>query len=156
MGQLDEQIQKSIESNIATKIFMRTQSVNDAEIAEKILGGSITVEDIINLPTGTSYIKTLVQGVPQDAMSVHIHKTFHPMDIIRDTEDYFIQDTMEKYGTPIEVIKLKRDTTNSIYYSAQKEQIFRELMGRNTTFATPKEQDQAVIKIKQFWILVCS
>jgi len=42
MGQLDIKIQKSIESNIATKIFMRTQSIDDAEIAEKILGGRKT------------------------------------------------------------------------------------------------------------------
>ena len=139
MGQLDERVQKSIESNIATKIFMRTQSVNDAEIAEKILGGRITVEDIINLPTGTAYIKTLVQGVPQDPMSINIQRTSHPKDISRDTEDYFIKDTMERYGTPLEVIKQKRDNANSIYYSARREQIFRELMGRHTTFEPDKE-----------------
>ncbi len=136
MGQLDERIQKSIESNIATKIFMRTQSVDDAEIAAKILGGKVGVEDIINLPTGTGYIKTLVRGIPQDAMSIHIEKTSHPTDIAKDTENYFIQETMEKYGTPLEVIKQKRDTTNSIYYTADREQIFHEHMTRQETFAT--------------------
>ena len=129
---------------------MRTQSVNDAEIAEKILGGTITVEDIINLPTGTAYIKTLVQGVPQDAMSIYIDRTPHPKDISRDTEDYFIQDTMERFGTPIEVIKQKRDNANSTYYSAQKEQIFRELMSKYVTFTQPKEEKQAVMQVKQF------
>ncbi len=149
MGQLDERIQKSIESNIATKIFMRTQSVNDAEIAEKILGGQITVEDIINLPTGTAYIKTLVQGVPQDAMSINIQRTSHPKDILRDTEDYFIKDTMERYGTPLEVIKQKRDNANSIYYSPKKEQIFKELMGRHTTFEPNKEEQPVIINLAQ-------
>jgi hypothetical protein len=129
MGQLDEQIQKSIESNIATKIFMRTQSVGDAEIAEKILGDKVTVEDIINLPTGTGYIKTLVQGIPQEAMSMKIQKIVHPTDISKDTEEYFIEQTMAAYGTPLDVIKQKRDTTNSIYYSAAREQIFFEHMG---------------------------
>ncbi len=147
MGQLDERIQKSIESNIATKIFMRTQSVNDAEIAEKILGGKITVEDIINLPTGTAYIKTLVQGIPQDAMSINIQRTSHPKDISRDTEDYFIKDTMERYGTPLEVIKQKRDNANSIYYSSKKEQIFKELMGRHTTFEPNKEEQPVIINL---------
>jgi hypothetical protein len=147
MGQLDERIQKSIESNIATKIFMRTQSVNDAEIAEKILGGKITVEDIINLPTGTAYIKTLVQGIPQDAMSINIQRTSHPKDISRDTEDYFIKDTMERYGTPLEVIKQKRDNANSIYYSSKKEQIFKELMGRHTTFEPNKVEQPVIINL---------
>lgn len=129
MGQLDERIQKSIESNIATKIFMRTQSVSDAEIAEKILGGKVTADDIINLPTGSGYIKTLVHGTPQEAMSINIKKTVHPTDITKDTEEYFIEQTMAAYGTPLDVIRQKRDTTNSIYYSAAIEQIFFEHMG---------------------------
>ena len=133
MGQLDEKIQKSIESNIATKLFMRTQSVADAEIASKILGNKANVEDIINLPTGTAYIKTLVEGIPQDAMSIKIQKVSHPTDIIKDTEQYFIKETMERYGTPLEVIKQKRDTVNSIY-SADREQIFHEHMSRQKTF----------------------
>ena len=146
MGQLDEKIQKSIESNIATKIFMRTQSVNDAEIAEKILGGGITVEDIINLPTGSAYIKTLVQGVPQDAMSINISKTRHPTDISRDTEEYFIRQTVERYGTPLEVIKQKRDEANSIYYAGGREQVFRELMGRRSTFEYQQAETNSQIK----------
>ncbi len=148
MGQLDDRIQKSIESNIATKIFMRTQSVKDAEIAEKILGGKITTEDIINLPTGVAYIKTLVQGVPQDAMSINIQKTSHPKDISRDTEEYFVKETMEHYGTPLEVIKQKRNDTNSIYYSIRREQIFKELMNRHATFEPAKEESE-VARIKQ-------
>ncbi len=137
MGQLDERIQKSIESNIATKIFMRTQSVDDAEIAAKILGGKASIEDIINLPTGSAYIKTLVHGIPQDAMSIKIEKTTHPTDIAKDTENYFIQQTMERYGTPLEVIKQKRETTNSIYYTSDREQIFHEHMGKHATFTEP-------------------
>ncbi len=149
MGQLDERIQKSIESNIATKIFMRTQSVNDAEIAEKILGGLITVEDIINLPTGTAYIKTLVQGVPQDAMSINIQRTNHPKDISRDTEDYFVKETMERYGTPLEVIKQKRYSANSIYYTSQKEQVFKELKGRHTIFEPVKEKQEKILNYEK-------
>jgi hypothetical protein len=141
MGQLDERIQKSIESNIATKIFMRTQSVDDAEIAEKILGGKILVEDIINLPTGTAYIKTLVQGVPQDAMSINIQRTSHPKDILRDTEDFFIKDTIERYGTPLEVINQKRDSANNIYYSTKRNQVFKEMMGRHPTFELAGQQE---------------
>ena len=144
MGQLDERIQKSIESNIATKIFMRTQSVNDAEIAEKILGGKIATEDIINLPTGTAYIKTLVQGVPQDVMSMQIKRTLHPTDIVKDTEEYFIKQTMEKYGTPLEVIRQKRDTTNNIYYSANREQIFFEHMSRHSTFESTEKTEEVI------------
>jgi hypothetical protein len=143
MGQLDETIQKSIESNIATKIFMRTQSMNDAEIAEKILGGHVMVEDIINLPTGSAYIKTLVRGVPQDPMSINIHKTRHPTDISRDTESYFIKQTMEQYGTPLEVIKQKRNEVNAIYYSAKRNQDFKDLMAKHATF----EPRQAEISI---------
>lgn len=139
MGQLDDKIQKSIESNIATKVFMRTQSVDDAEIAAKILGGKASVDDIINLPTGTGYIKTLVEGVPQDAMSIRITKTNHPKDITKETEKYYTQATMEKYGTPLEVIKQKRDQANSIYYSSDREQIFFEQMSRHTTFTEPSE-----------------
>ncbi len=134
MGQLDEKIQKSIESNIATKIFMRTQSVDDAEIAEKILGGKVVADDIINLPTGTAYLKTLVDGIPQDAMSIKVQKTEHPTDIAKDMENTFIQETMERYGTPLEVIKQKRSTINSIYYSPEREQVFFEQMGRSATF----------------------
>lgn len=134
MGQLDETIQKSIESNIATKIFMWTQSMNDAEIAQKILGGKVTVEDIINLPTGSAYIKTLVKGVPQDPMSINIHKTRHPTDISRDTESYYIKATMESYGTPLEVIKQKRNEVNAIYYSPKRSQDFKDLMAKHATF----------------------
>lgn len=141
MGQLDEKIQKSIESNIATKIFMRTQSVDDAEIAEKILGGKVLADDIINLPTGTAYIKTLVHGVPQDALSIKVQKIEHPTDIAKDTENVFIQETMERYGTPLEVIKQKRATTNSIYYSPEREQIFFEQMGRSVTFDETDEEE---------------
>ena len=143
MGQLDERIQKSIESNIATKIFMRTQSVNDAEIAEKILGGKVGTSDIINLPTGTAYLKTLVHGVPQDAMSITIEKTKHPKEIGKDLEAFFVEQTMERYGTPIDVIKQKREMINTIYYSPDREQIFSEHMGRHKLFDTPGE-----IKVK--------
>ena len=141
MGQLDIKIQKSIESNIATKIFMRTQSIDDAEIAEKILGGKAMVEDIINLPTGTAYLKTLVNGIPQEAMSINIQRAKHPTDIAKDTEAIFIQETMERYGTPLEVIKQKRTTINTIYYSAEREQIFSEHMGRASTFAETSEDE---------------
>lgn len=140
MGQLDQKIQKSIESNIATKIFMRTQSVDDADIAQRILGGKATAEDIINLPTGTAYIKTLVNGIPQEAMSMNIQRAKHPTDIAKDTEAIFIQETMERYGTPIEVIKQKRTTINTIYYTAEREQIFFEHMGRANTFAEEQEE----------------
>ena len=141
MGQLDDRIQKSIESNIATKIFMRTQSVDDAEIAEKILGERVTVEDIVNLPTGTAYLKTLVHGIPQEAMSIRIEKTDHPSDIVKDTEDQYIQESMERYGTPLEVIKQKREAINSTYYSAEREQIFFEQMGRQNTFPLVPERE---------------
>ncbi len=141
MGQLDERIQKSIESNIATKIFMRTQSVDDADIAERILGEKVVAEDIINLPTGTAYIKTLVDGIPQEPMSIKIQKTEHPTDIAKDLENFFVQETMERYGTPLEVIKQKRATVNSIYYSSEREQIFFEHMGRSTTFEEAPETD---------------
>jgi hypothetical protein len=147
MGQLDLKIQKSIESNIATKIFMRTQSVDDAEIAEKILGEKVTAEDIINLPTGTAYIKTLVYGTPQEAMSINIKRTLHPTDIAKDTEKLFIEETMERYGTPLEVIKQKRAMINSIYYSADREQIFFEQMGRHTTFDSLPEPERDLSKI---------
>lgn len=145
MGQLEQKIQKSIESNIATKIFMRTQSVDDAEIAEKILGGKVTAEDIINLPTGTAYVKTLVNGIPQDAMSINIQRARHPTDIAKDTEAIFIQETMERYGTPLEVIKQKRATINTIYYSAEREQIFFEHMGRASTFVAIPEEESAAL-----------
>jgi DNA helicase HerA-like ATPase len=139
MGQLDIRIQKSIESNIATKIFTRTQSVDDAEIAEKILGGKALVEDIINLPTGTAYIKTLVEGTPQDALSINIKKTEHPKDNAKETEDYFINQTMEKYGTPIEDILKERTTINSLYYSSDKEKEFHEAMGKGKNSDLPEE-----------------
>ncbi len=146
MGQLEQKIQKSIESNIATKIFMRTQSVDDAEIAKKILGEKVTTEDIINLPTGTAYIKTLVNGIPQEAMSMNIQRAKHPTDIAKDTEAIFIQETMERYGTPIEVIKQKRSTINTIYYSAEREQIFFEHMGRAATFTAAEPEEEQMIE----------
>ena len=136
MGQLDQKIQKSIESNIATKIFMRTQSVDDAEIAEKILGGKVTVEDIINLPTGSAYIKTLVNGIPQEAMSMSIERTEHPTGNAQETENFFIQQTMERYGTPLEEIKQKRTAMNSLYYSPDNEREFFERMEKQTTIQT--------------------
>jgi hypothetical protein len=145
MGQLDEQIQKSIESNIATKIFMRTQSVDDAEIAEKILGGKVVAEDIINLPTGTAYLKTLVHGIPQDAMSINIQKTEHSTDISKDTEEFFLEQSMERYGTPLEVIKQKRQTINSTYYSDAHTQIFFEHMGRHKTFEAPIDTEAPIL-----------
>ena len=144
MGQLDERIQKSIESNIATKIFMRTQSVDDAEIAEKILGEKVHVEDIINLPTGKAYLKTLVRGIPQDAMSINIQRAQHPTDIAKDTEEFFIQQTMERYGTPLDVIKEKRAIINTTYYSAEREQIFFEHMGRRKTFEELAETETLI------------
>ena len=147
MGQLDERIKKSIESNIATKIFMRTQSIDDAEIAEKILGGKVTTEDIINLPTGTAYIKTLVNGIPQQAMSMNIERTKHPTDIAKDTEAIFIQKTMERYGTPLEVIKQKRTTINTVYYTAEHEQVFFEHMGRSATYTEIPEKSSVAAPI---------
>lgn len=128
MGQLDQKIQKSIESNIATKIFMRTQSVDDAEIAEKILGGKVGVEDIINLPTGAAYLKTLVNGIPQEAMSMKIERTEQPNTNTQEVEAWFVKETMERYGTPIEEIKMKREATNSLYYTADHEREFLEQM----------------------------
>jgi hypothetical protein len=140
MGQLDERIQKSIESNIATKIFMRTQSVDDAEIAEKILGGNILVADIINLPTGSAYIKTLVNGIPQDAMSINIQRTTHPTNVSAETEDYFVKETMAKYGTPLADIKQAREATNDAYYSsAKKEQALKDMLGISNTSGAPAD-----------------
>lgn len=128
MGQLDEKIQKSIESNIATKIFMRTQSVDDAEIAEKILGEKVHVEDIINLPTGTAYLKTLVNGIPQEAMSINIERVEPPTGNAQETETWFIEQTMERYGAPIKEIIEKRHKTNHFYYTAEAKAEFLERM----------------------------
>jgi hypothetical protein len=130
MGQLDEKIQKSIESNIATKIFMRTQSVDDAEIAEKILGEKATVEDIINLPTGAAYIKTLVNGIPQPAMSIAIERTKHPTVNGQEIETWFVEQTMAKYGTPLDEIVTKRNAINSLYYTAKQKEKFLSLMDK--------------------------
>ncbi len=128
MGQLEERIKKSIESNIATKIFMRTQSVDDAEIAEKILGEAITMPDVINLPTGGGYIKTLVNGIPQKALSIKIRKTDHPTENIQAVEGAFIQTTMDRYGTPLAEIEKQRDETNALYYTSDKKEEFLEEM----------------------------
>lgn len=128
MGQLDEKIQKSIESNIATKIFMRTQSVNDAEIAEKILGEKVTTEDIINLPTGSAYLKTLVNGIPQEAMSVQIKRVEQSTNNAQETEAWFIHETMERYGTPIKEIIEKRHATNHLFYTGEEKVAFLERM----------------------------
>jgi hypothetical protein len=133
MGQLDEKIQKSIESNIATKIFMRTQSVDDAEIAEKILGEKASVEDIINLPTGTAYMKTLVNGIPQEAMSINIQRVEHSTQNAQEIENKFIQDTMEQYGTPIKEIIEKRHQTNRLYYTAEAKAEFLERIQEHQT-----------------------
>lgn len=133
MGQLDEKIQKSIESNIATKIFMRTQSVDDAEIAEKILGEKAHVEDIINLPTGTAYIKTLVQGIPQEAMSIQIERTEHPSLNTQKIEAWFTKETMERYGTPLQEIVEKRTQINHLYYTATEKTEFLKRMKEYTS-----------------------
>ena len=128
MDQLDEKIQKSIESNIATKIFMRTQSVDDAEIAEKILGEKVHVEDIINLPTGAAYMKTLVNGIPQEAMSINIQRVELSMQNAQEIEYGFIQDTMERYGTSLKEIIEKRHAINHLYYTAEEKAAFLERM----------------------------
>mgnify|MGYP001605861249 CR=1 FL=1 len=133
MGQIEDKIQKSIESNIATKIFMRTQSVGDAEIAEKILGGAVTMSDVINLPTGGGYIKTLVNGIPQEAMSINIRRTDHPTENIKAIEDAFIQTTTERYGTPLADIEKQRTETNSLYYTSDKKEEFLEKMKTHLT-----------------------
>ncbi len=133
MGQLDEKIQKSIESNIATKIFMRTQSVDDAEIAEKILGEKAHVEDIINLPTGTAYIKTLVQGIPQEAMSIRMERTEHPSLNAQEIEAWFVKETMERYGTPLKEIVESRAKTNHLYYTATEKVEFLKRMKEYTS-----------------------
>jgi hypothetical protein len=52
---------------------------------------------------------------------------------------------MEKYGTPLEVIKQKRATINSIYYSAEREQIFFEHMGRHNTFEEIADLETAIV-----------
>jgi hypothetical protein len=144
MGQLDEKIQKSIESNIATKIFMRTQSVDDAEIAEKILGEKATVEDIINLPTGAAYIKTLVNGIPQPAMSIAIERTKHPTVNGQEIETWFVEQTMNKYGTPLDEIVTKRNAINSLYYTAKQKEKFLSVMDKrraaNAAKTAPPEE----------------
>jgi hypothetical protein len=140
MSQLELRIQKSIEANIATKIFMRTQSVDDAAIAEKILANNVTVEDMVNLPTGTAYFKTLVDGIPQEAMSIKIEQKKCPSDISKDIEDFYISQTMERYGTPQDVIKQKRESVNSVYYSPSHEQVFFEQMARKKTYEAEPEE----------------
>lgn len=132
LGQLDEKIKKSIESNIATKIFMRTQSVSDAEIAEKILGGSVTTSDVINLPTGSAYLKTLVNGIPQEAVSLRIRRTEHVTKDIQSIEDSFIRQTMERYGMPIKDIEKQREETNVLCYTSEKKEEFLEQMNMRT------------------------
>jgi hypothetical protein len=133
MGQLEDKIKKSIESNIATKIFMRTQSVDDAMIAEKILGTAVTTSDVINLPTGGAYLKTLVNGIPQEAMSVKIRKIEHPIEDIEITENFFIRQAMERYGASLEEIERERNVTNTLYYTSEKKEEFLEQMKARTT-----------------------
>ncbi|MFZ2978902.1 MAG: hypothetical protein WA057_04500 [Candidatus Magasanikiibacteriota bacterium] len=80
-------------------------------------------------------------------MSINIKRTLHPTDIAKDTEKLFIEETMERYGTPLEVIKQKRAMINNIYYSADREQIFFEQMGRHTTFDSLPEPEQDSAKV---------
>lgn len=140
MGQLDDKIKKSIESNIATKIFMRTQSMNDAEIAEKILGEKVTTEDIINLPTGAAYLKTLVSGIPQPPMSITIEKTETPSVQTPEVESWFIEESMKKYGTPLSEIAQKRNEVNSFYYTSKEKEKFLQEMEQRRTALSLSEQ----------------
>ncbi len=153
MGQLDDRIKKSIESNIATKIFMRTQSVDDAEIAEKILGNKVTGEDIINLPTGHAYIKTLVNGIPQETMSLMIERVEHPTADIQEIEQIFVQQTMDRYGTPLSEIHERREKVNKLYYTAEQEREFQKEMERHKATTTIPQltaiTEEAPLEIKQ-------
>ncbi len=99
------------------------------------MGEKVTVEDIINLPTGTAYIKTLVQGIPQDAMSIRMERVVHESGT-QDIEASYIQDSMERYGTPAKKIVEKRSRVNHLYYAATDKAKFTEKMQRYTTEIT--------------------
>jgi len=61
-------------------------------------------------------------------MSIAIERTKHPTVNGQEIETWFIEQTMAKYGTPLDEIVAKRNAINSLYYNRQTE---REILVRD-------------------------
>ncbi|MCA9308178.1 type IV secretion system DNA-binding domain-containing protein, partial [candidate division WWE3 bacterium] len=137
-NQLAKQMQDSIEANIGTKIFMRTQSKDDTDFASDVLGEGVTPSDLVNLPTGVSYVKTLVNGVPQDAMSVKIAMVEGTRGT--KTELEFAKDSSHRYGEEVRGINASREDMHNIIYTSSDPREFEKLLAKRTERPNEKVQ----------------
>jgi hypothetical protein len=100
LAQLDDRIRDAVIGNAGSMIAFQV-GADDAEFFARQLGGSITPDDLINLPRYTAYARLLIDGVPSPPFSLGTVLPPRPQpgraDVVRRV-------SRQRYALPLRVI----------------------------------------------------
>ena len=100
--QLDEVVRDAIFGNVGTIVSFRVGAA-DAEYLEKEFEPVFTMNDIVNLPKYTIYLKLMIDGIAGDAFSA---TTLPPIQTpFGNSADKVIRVTRERYAQPREAVE---------------------------------------------------
>jgi len=97
--QMEEEVSDAVFGNIGTTVAFRV-GAEDAEVLEKEFAPSFIVEDIVNLPFASIYLKLMIDGVASHPFSA---ATLPPIQIQEGAggfKDEIIDASRKNYGTP--------------------------------------------------------
>ena len=105
ISQLDEKVRDAIFGNAGTLVTFRVGAA-DAEFMEKEFAPIFTMNDLVNLPKYTIYLKLMIDGIAGDAFSA---STLSPLTVAAtdDSTEKVIKVSRQRYTSTKEIVEDK-------------------------------------------------
>ena len=105
ISQLDEKVRDAIFGNAGTLVTFRVGAA-DAEFMEKEFAPIFTMNDLVNLPKYTIYLKLMIDGIAGDAFSA---STLSPLTVAatEDSTEKVIKVSRQRYTSTKEIVEDK-------------------------------------------------
>ena len=105
IDQLPDSIKDAVFGNVGTTCVFRV-GTEDAEVLEPQFEPHFTKQDLIKLPTGSAYIRLLVNNQPTEPFSINVDwDKINSVEKSPDVADEIRKLSREKYGVPVEEVE---------------------------------------------------
>ena len=104
ISQMDDEIKNAVFGNVGTICSFRV-GISDAGFLSKQFSPEFSESDLMNLPVGHSYLKTMVNMVPQRPFSLHITADEVKKPGNRKMAEMIKRLSALKYGRPREIVE---------------------------------------------------
>ncbi|MFH1648484.1 MAG: type IV secretory system conjugative DNA transfer family protein, partial [Patescibacteria group bacterium] len=105
IDQLPDSIKDAVFGNVGTTCVFRV-GTEDAEVLEPQFEPHFTKQDLIKLPTGSAYIRLLVNNQPTEPFSINVDwDKINSVEKSPDVADEIRKLSREKYGVPVKEVE---------------------------------------------------